>query len=407
MKPIIEISGLGKKYPIMHEKVRYGTLRDTIVGFIRHPFRRRKTRESFSALKDINLTVNKGDIIGIIGKNGAGKSTLLKILSGITKPTEGKVKLFGRVSSLLEVGTGFHPELTGRENIFLNGVILGMTRKEVAKKFDEIVAFADIEKFLDTPVKHYSSGMYVRLAFAVAAHLEPDILIVDEVLAVGDAEFQKKCLGKIENVSKTEGRTVLLVSHNLDVIENICSKTIYLDNGIIKEMGDSTDIVAKYINDTMVYTAPQNKTTKDEAYISSVKLLDNSNKISSKLSIDSPFQIQFEFVVKESLSKVIPCIIFYADSKVIYHVSEGDIDGQLRNYTPGTFRSNITIPAFFFNVGTYKINANLQRPTIEFVDTAETFFRIISSKNNLRDKLFGSKIYGPMASLIRMDTKKL
>lgn len=247
MKPIIEITNLGKKYPILHEKKVYGTLRDTIVNRIKHPFAKTKTHETFWALKDINLSINKGDVVGIIGRNGAGKSTLLKILSGITRPTEGKVKLYGRVSSLLEVGTGFHPELTGRENIYLNGVILGMTRKEVSKKFDQIVAFAGVEKFLDTPVKHYSSGMYVRLAFAIAAHLEPDILIVDEVLAVGDMEFQKKCLGKMEEVSKEEGRTVLFVSHNMQAISSLTKKCIYLVDGTMNSFADTNSVVSKYI----------------------------------------------------------------------------------------------------------------------------------------------------------------
>ncbi len=268
MKPIIEITNLGKKYPILHEKKVYGTLRDTIVNRIKHPFAKTKTHETFWALKDINLSINKGDVVGIIGRNGAGKSTLLKILSGITRPTEGKVKLYGRVSSLLEVGTGFHPELTGRENIYLNGVILGMTRKEVSKKFDQIVAFAGVEKFLDTPVKHYSSGMYVRLAFAIAAHLEPDILIVDEVLAVGDMEFQKKCLGKMEEVSKEEGRTVLFVSHNMGAIKSLCKNCILLNNGTIEGF-DKTELIIK-----MYGTEVQIPTKKENSFIYKYRNMD-------------------------------------------------------------------------------------------------------------------------------------
>src|SRR5204862_436928 len=189
------------------------------------------SREDFWALRDVNFSINRGDVVGIIGRKGAGKSTLLKILSRISEPTTGRVRIRGRVASLLEVGTGFHPELSGRENIFLNGAVLGMTRAEIRRKFDEIVAFAEVEKFLDTPVKHYSSGMYVRLAFAVAAHLEPEILIVDEVLAVGDSQFQKKCLGKMEDVSKNDGRTVLFVSHNMAAIQNLCNKAALLSFG--------------------------------------------------------------------------------------------------------------------------------------------------------------------------------
>jgi lipopolysaccharide transport system ATP-binding protein len=204
--------------------------------------------EEFWALKDVSFEVKRGEVLGIIGRNGAGKSTLLKILSRITEPTEGRVALRGRVASLLEVGTGFHPELTGRENIYLNGAILGMMRREITAKFDEIVAFAEVERFLDTPVKHYSSGMYVRLAFAVAAHLEPEILIVDEVLAVGDAGFQKKCLGKLDDVSRQEGRTVLLVSHNLGVISKLCQNAVWLDRGSIRQSGCPAELIKAYLS---------------------------------------------------------------------------------------------------------------------------------------------------------------
>jgi lipopolysaccharide transport system ATP-binding protein len=251
---IITVENLGKKYRIAHqgERQRYVALRDVIAEKARGIFKMLKTEklksgnnapisgfrrasvshtEDFWALKGVSFEVKRGEVVGIIGRNGAGKSTLLKILSRITEPTEGRVRMGGRVGSLLEVGTGFHPELTGRENIFLNGAILGMHRAEIRRKFDEIVAFAEMEKFLDTPVKRYSSGMYVRLAFAVAAHLEPEILIVDEVLAVGDAEFQKKCLGKMENVSRKEGRTVIFVSHNLAAVRSLCSRGIFLREG--------------------------------------------------------------------------------------------------------------------------------------------------------------------------------
>ncbi|HMJ49573.1 MAG TPA: ABC transporter ATP-binding protein [Burkholderiales bacterium] len=204
--------------------------------------------EEFWALRDVSFEVKQGEVIGIIGRNGAGKSTLLKILSRITEPTQGRVFLSGRTSSLLEVGTGFHPELTGSENIFLNGAILGMTQQEIRRKFDEIVAFAEVEKFLDTPVKHYSSGMYVRLAFAVAAHLEPEILFVDEVLAVGDAEFQKKCLGKIDEVSRGQGRTVLFVSHNMEAVLRLCSRGIFLESGCIRAIGDVKSIIPDYLH---------------------------------------------------------------------------------------------------------------------------------------------------------------
>ncbi len=257
----IKVENISKKYIIQHEKksAHYETLSDSliqgsknIINRISHPFSRSKieqqTQEEFWALKNIDFEIEQGDRLGIIGRNGAGKSTLLKILSRITEPTSGKVHINGRIASLLEVGTGFHPELTGRENIFLNGAILGMSRAEVKTKFDEIVAFAEIEKFLDTPVKRYSSGMYVRLAFAVAAHLEPDILIVDEVLAVGDAQFQKKCLGKMEEVSKSRGRTVLFVSHQMGAIAQFCNKALLLDKGMIAQSGTVSHIINYYMN---------------------------------------------------------------------------------------------------------------------------------------------------------------
>jgi len=257
-KPIIEIKDIGKKYNITHQKGGYVALRDVLMRILKSPFYFLKSKvksitgferkEEFWALRNISLNIKKGEVIGFIGANGAGKSTLLKILSQITPPTEGEIILRGRVGSLLEVGTGFHPELTGRENIFFNGAILGMKKKEIVKKFDEIVKFSGIEKFLDTPVKFYSSGMYVRLAFSVAAHMEPDILIVDEVLAVGDDEFQKKCLGKMDEISKKDGRTVLFVSHNIPAVNRLCERTILLDKGKIIKDGPTQEVTDFYIN---------------------------------------------------------------------------------------------------------------------------------------------------------------
>lgn len=241
----IRITDLSKSYSIQHENGHRATnLREAIAAKLRKPFQRAETEE-FWALKDINVEINKGEVVGVIGRNGAGKSTLLKILSRITEPTAGKIELFGRVGSLLEVGTGFHPELTGRENVFLNGAILGMRRPEIRKQFDAIVDFAGVEKFLDTPVKRYSSGMYVRLAFAVAAHLNPEILIVDEVLAVGDQLFQEKCIGKMRQVADG-GRTVVIVSHQLTTIQLLCKTSVLLKNGTIASVGATEDIIAAY-----------------------------------------------------------------------------------------------------------------------------------------------------------------
>jgi lipopolysaccharide transport system ATP-binding protein len=249
MKPIIKVEGISKQFRINPGEPpsrRYDTLRESLVKLARSPFGRNQNRsEIIWALKDVNFEVMPGEVMGIIGPNGAGKSTLLKVLSRIIEPTSGRVELYGRVASLLEVGTGFHPDLSGRENVYLNGAILGMKRREIDTRFDEIVAFAEVEKFIDTAVKHYSSGMYLRLAFAVAAHLDPEVLIIDEVLAVGDASFQKKCLGKMDDVTRS-GRTVLLVTHSLVMVTQHCRRAILIDGGRIHTMGPAAEVVAQY-----------------------------------------------------------------------------------------------------------------------------------------------------------------
>lgn len=262
--PAIRVEGLGKKYTLAHQaggRGRYQTLRESLAGGVATVANRVRgraaegTREEFWALKDVSFEVQPGEVVGIIGRNGAGKSTLLKVLSRITKPTTGRAVINGRVGSLLEVGTGFHPELTGRENVYLNGSILGMSRREIERKFDEIVAFAEVEKFLDTPVKRYSSGMYVRLAFAVAAHLEPEILIVDEVLAVGDAGFQQRCLDKMRQCASS-GRTVLLVSHQMNSVRDLCNAVIWLDSGGIRMAGSVATVIEEYLTDTGFHVTP-------------------------------------------------------------------------------------------------------------------------------------------------------
>ncbi len=257
MRPIIKVEHLSKQYHIgaraaQGGAIRYVTLRESLAEALRAPFRRlwrngRPAAETLWALNDVSFTVMPGEVIGIIGRNGSGKSTLLKVLSRVTEPTSGRVELYGRVTSLLEVGTGFHPDLTGRENIYLNGAILGMKRREIERKFAEIVAFAEIERFLDTPVKHYSIGMYLRLAFAIGAHLDPDILIIDEVLAVGDANFQLKCLGKMDEVTR-DGRTVVLVSHDMNLITQVCHTAVLLREGQLQSIGPARDVVNFYHN---------------------------------------------------------------------------------------------------------------------------------------------------------------
>jgi lipopolysaccharide transport system ATP-binding protein len=314
MEPIIKVENLGKKYVLSHKrKERYVALRDVMADKVKSLFSPKDTTfhptEEFWALNDLSFEINKGDRVGIIGRNGAGKSTLLKILSRITEPTKGRITIEGRVSSLLEVGTGFHPELTGRENIFLNGSILGMRRNEIEAKFDEIVAFAEVEKFLDTPVKRYSSGMYVRLAFAVAAHLEPEVLIIDEVLAVGDAAFQKKCLGKIEEVSG-QGRTVLFVSHNMQVVQKLCNKGILLQQGKLVASGSMESVIEKYLKTNEVSQAvydfplPDNHLEKP-GYATRIQVEDSNSNLLNEIAIGKPWQVRVLFTLNRSIEHFI------------------------------------------------------------------------------------------------------
>jgi lipopolysaccharide transport system ATP-binding protein len=307
MEPVIKVENLGKEYILNHQNTeRYTALRDVIAGKVKSAFRQKKdtgiSTEKFWALKDVSFEITAGDRIGIIGRNGAGKSTLLKILSRITEPSSGRVTINGRVASLLEVGTGFHPELSGRENVFLNGAILGMNRNEIAAKFDEIVAFAEVEKFLDTPVKRYSSGMYVRLAFAVAAHLEPDILIVDEVLAVGDSAFQKKCLGKIEEVSG-HGRTVLFVSHNMETVTRLCNKALLLKAGQLQATGDTKDVINTYLrsdfgtSDRRSWVNEKNKPGDDVTTLLDIFVHDKDYTVKETYDITQPIGITMEYEV--------------------------------------------------------------------------------------------------------------
>ncbi|MCD6577497.1 MAG: ATP-binding cassette domain-containing protein [Anaerolineaceae bacterium] len=320
------------------------------------------------ALDDINFQVQQGEALGIIGANGAGKSTLLKILSQVTAPTKGKVKIKGRIGSLLEVGTGFHPELTGRENVYLNGAILGMTRAEVERKFDEIVGFSGVEKYIDTPVKRYSSGMKVRLAFAVAAHLETDILIVDEVLAVGDAEFQKKCLGKMNNVA-SEGRTVLFVSHNMLAIRSLCERIIWLEKGVIHESGTVDDMIEGYLKQYATMTTNQSwENSKSAPGNNEVRLhriwvnsLDEKND-RSLISYDSPVEIGVEYwnLLGSELHVNLQVKV---DQNIIAFVSGSPLakDWKVNASTRGLIRSTCRIPAHFLKYGLHQVNVNIAK----------------------------------------------
>jgi lipopolysaccharide transport system ATP-binding protein len=308
MKPIIKVENLSKRYRIGARQSSHPTLRDSLSGILRAPFGRTRqngdSENSFWALKDVSFDIMPGEVVGVIGRNGAGKSTLLKILSRITEPTRGQVDIYGRVSSLLEVGTGFHIELSGRENIYLNGAILGMRRVEIDRKFDEIVAFAEIDKFIDTPVKHYSSGMYMRLAFAVAAHLEPEILLVDEVLAVGDAAFQNKCLGKMRDIG-SKGRTIFFVSHNMSAVQNLCPKVLLLSRGEIEYSGPTEEGLKYYLLgnreleegriDVSTHSARQ---SAQAPLVKMVRLLDKGSKQKSIFS--SGEKVVFEVTLNPS-----------------------------------------------------------------------------------------------------------
>jgi ABC-type polysaccharide/polyol phosphate transport system ATPase subunit len=371
---IISVENLGKKYAIQHQQQRqrsnYKSLRETITQKARNlvtGWNRRgpetaktKTREDFWALRDVSFDVKRGEVLGIIGRNGAGKSTLLKVLSRITEPSEGRVTLRGRVASLLEVGTGFHPELTGRENIFLNGSILGMTRAEIKRKFDEIVDFAGVEKFLDTPVKRYSSGMYVRLAFAVAAHLEPEILVVDEVLAVGDAEFQKKCLGKMRDVATSEGRTVLFVSHNMAAITALTNRAILLDRGRLV-IDNTTDIgIARYLESTSRDTGQYRAADKDATlpFVSGICINSGDPIHASGHDMTLSFEIShpgpvaqacFSFQIINQLQQpVAHCWIYDADAPIC----------RSGNVT----KLKCRLPRLALNVGSYSLNVYLSEP---------------------------------------------
>lgn len=373
MDTVITVENLAKKYIIRHEgRAAYKTLRDEIAGTARQigrllvghrpsPGEGTPSREEFWALREVSFEVQQGEKLGVIGRNGAGKSTLLKILSRITAPTRGRIRLRGRVASLLEVGTGFHPELTGKENIYLNGAVLGMTRREIQRKFDEIVAFAEIDKFLDTPVKRYSSGMYIRLAFAVAAHLEPEILLVDEVLAVGDTSFQRKCLGKMEQVAG-EGRTILFVSHNMTAIRTLCNRAIFLEAGTKAYDGSPITAVGKYLNrdseNRAVYRWDTgHPPTLPNTQMLEVGLLSDGKSIGPDVSTEKPIQIYIRFRVLNDGAKVgASVLVFNSENQLLVtSVSNHEPDWHMKSRPAGIYRSVCEIPPNLLADGSYSI----------------------------------------------------
>ncbi len=371
----IRVQGLGKKYYIGAEQTSYRTFRDKLGDALVAPFRRARKLlrgqatgaaeldEVIWALEDVSFDVRRGEVVGVIGRNGAGKSTLLKILSRITEPTEGFAEICGRVGSLLEVGTGFHQELTGRENIYLNGAILGMRRVEIDRRFDEIVDFAETRKFLDTPVKYYSSGMRVRLAFAVAAHLEPEILIVDEVLSVGDAGFQRKCLGKMDDVAH-EGRTVIFVSHNMATITRLCERTILLENGRIVMDGPSEKVVSHYLRSDLgtsaarewpdARSAPGNEVVRMRA----VRVRDDRGNVTDAVDIRRPVTVEIEYDVLEAGHVLVPAIGLENEEGVtVFMTKDHDPQWRRRPRPAGRFLSSVEIPGNFLAEGTLVVGA--------------------------------------------------
>ena len=361
-KNAIEVLGIGKQYQLgaagADRQYSYKSLRDVLAEVPRRLFRRHKAKEprTFWALKDISFDVAEGEVVGLIGRNGAGKSTFLKVLSRVTNPTEGRILLRGRVGSLLEVGTGFHPELTGRENIFLNGAILGMRRAEIARQFDEIVAFAEVEKFIDMAVKHYSSGMYLRLAFAVAAHLEPEILLVDEVLGVGDAAFQKKCLGKMGDVAR-QGRTVMFVSHNMTALRSLCTRAVWLNEGRVAEDGPAGTVVDHYLQKNAASNLESRWDDPDTApgdhrarlHLARVNVKTGQT---DQITVDTPLEIEFQywnFVPGAALN--ISIFLHTLEEVCVFNIGS-----ESAPRPAGLIRHTVRIPGGFLNTGVYYFN---------------------------------------------------
>jgi lipopolysaccharide transport system ATP-binding protein len=362
------------------------------------------------ALKNINFELPQGEVLGIIGKNGAGKSTLLKLLSKVTKPTTGSITTRGRIASLLEVGTGFHPELTGRENIFLNGAILGMKKHEIRSKFDEIVDFSGCERYIDTPVKRYSSGMYVRLAFAVAAHLDPEILVVDEVLAVGDAEFQKKAIGKMKDVSKGEGRTVLFVSHNMGSINSLCENSIWMENGTIKEIGRSGKVISNYLkgdreNTSTFFKWKENYRPGDnQVKLNSFRFIDKNNIQKEEFKVDEEFGIEMVYEKLSDKCKAGPNFLLSTQSGIKVFQS---LEPQTSKIKKGTYKSVCWFPNNFLNDENYQLTIALTTHSPVTIHCShEIFFDVLESNTTIIRGNYLGEMHGIIRPLLKWETNE-
>lgn len=391
-KVIIQVENLSKMYWISNKPRGYLTIRDQLLQLPSKLLGRVKDKhEEFWALKDVSFEIEQGDRVGIIGRNGAGKSTLLKLLSRITKPTSGRALIHGRVASLLEVGTGFHPELTGRENIFMNGAILGMNHKEIKSKFDEIVNFAEVEKFIDTPVKRYSSGMYVRLAFAVAAHLEPEILLVDEVLAVGDAQFQKKCLGKMEDVSKQENRTVVFVSHDMGAISKLCKKAILLNKGSVIKIDESKKVISTYFSNinantsTVVWADLQDAPGyKEVIYCRAINLLNEKSNNLQSIYAEEEIFVEIEYELLQDITGIwVGFSLSSLFGQVIFCSGDNNFNEEQFVRKKGIYKSTCKIPANLLNQGEYFVDLLAHKPGEKvFIDEKQVMKFEVLQKDN-------------------------
>ncbi|MGI9087610.1 MAG: ABC transporter ATP-binding protein [Chthoniobacterales bacterium] len=421
MSPVISVENVSKSYRL--GTIGGGTLKEDVnrwwarargksdptlkVGEEHHA---RLMGKEFHALQNVSFQVNEGEVLGIIGRNGAGKSTLLKILSQVTAPTLGEIKIKGRIASLLEVGTGFHPELTGRENVFLNGAILGMTKGEIRRKFDEIVDFSGIEEFIDTPVKRYSSGMYVRLAFAVAAHLESEILIVDEVLAVGDSAFQKKCLGKMDQVSRTNGRTILFVSHNMGVTSSLCRRAMVLEGGRFAYIGSTENAIARYLDSGIESSGSRTWEVSSESPTfqpRAIQILNHAGQVSERIDITQAFEVAFEYSLCQTGPRFRVVLRFVAADGTVAFTSSDSADPSFdqKSMAQGCYITRCRVPGNLMNEGHYRVTLSVDVPFQEVLFVEESAVEFVVEQTGGVNSRFSERWSGAVCPRLSWATE--